>query len=309
MKNISILLLFIGSISFIQATPKKNICGNSGVVFPKDKLRMVVKYGSLTKDTAYNGNDKVNDSKKRILKFKQTMFAAKGGLGNKFEYIALIPYVSKTLNQTAGGKNFDMTNSGLADISLITRYSLSNQKKGDFAFTSVGFGIKLPTGSTNKTFYTPKGIKNPNQTQTLQLGSGSYDYIGELGFTKFIKTSRVDASINYTHTTNGDNDYRFGNRIKWNIGYLNSINDILSVQLELDGIYLKKNRYKNKYVDSSGGKFICITPGFQIQLNKNIDLSIGYSKMIKRDNNYDSANKIGGLSEDHRLLVRLGYIF
>ena len=38
MKNISILLLFIGSISFAQATPKKNICGNSGVVFPKGKL-------------------------------------------------------------------------------------------------------------------------------------------------------------------------------------------------------------------------------------------------------------------------------
>lgn len=32
---------------------------------------------------------------------------------------------------------------------------------------------------------------------TLQSGSGSYDLLGELGFTKALKTSRLDAYINY----------------------------------------------------------------------------------------------------------------
>jgi len=308
MKKIGIALLLASSLAYAQLAPKKNIGGGGGVVFPKSKTRVVVKYLSVVKNKAYDGDDEVNDPKDREQKLQKTLLAIKSGIGHNMELIAKIPYISKKLTQTAQNKTFDMDNSGVGDVSLIIRYALSNQKKGDFAFSSIGLGIKFPTGTTDESFSTPMGTKKPSQTQTLQLGSGSYDYIAQIGWTKLIKNSRIDASINYIFTTEGDNDYEFGDKLKWNIGYLQSLNNMFVVQLELDGIHLQKNKYKGNDVDSSGGNFIYITPGFQIQFNKKFDLSVGYSKMIKRDNNYDSSSKTGGLSEDYRAIVRLGYI-
>ncbi len=308
MKKIFINLTLL-TFACAEGIPKKNIGGSDAIVFPKGKIRFVTKEIILTKDSTYNGDREVKDLKDRKFKIQKSLFLLKGGIGYNSEVIIKIPYINKKLNQTIKNRNFDMKNSGLGDISLIGRYSILNQKRGDFAFLSIGGGVKLPTGETEKGFSTPFGNRNSDKTQILQLGSGSYDYILELGFTKVIKSSRVDANINYTFRNRGDNSYQFGDTLNWNLGYLSKLNKIFSIQIELDGIRQEKNRYRDRNIDFTGGSFIYLTPGFQIQFNKKLDLSFGYSRVIKRDSNYDSKQKIGGLSEDYKLLARLGYIF
>ena len=308
MKKIFILA-GVTSLIYGAHVPKMNIGGFAGVVNPKGKTRIIIKNINFEKDTMYNGNDKINDPKNRDVKVNKTVIGIKSGIGHNLELIFRIPFVNKKLSQTVKKKSFDMKNSGIGDIVFLTRYSLANQKKGDFAFMEIGAGIKLPTGSTDKSFNTPMGIKKPNQTQPLQNGSGSYDYLVDFGITKFIKNSRIDFNTNYIYTTKGDNEYEFGNQFKFNIGYLRSLNHIFSWQIELDGIHLDKDEKNGKKVNTTGGNFLYITPGIQFQVTKKFDISFGYQKLIIRDNNYDSSIKMGGLSEDYRVLIRFGYNF
>ncbi len=309
MKNIIAGLIVVVCLSYGQNIPKSNISGGNGMVLPNNKTRLIIKYISFLKNNAYDNDNKVEDLKNRKLKVKKIIFIMKKGVGHNTEVIVKIPDIYKNLNQTIMNKNFNMTNSGIGDISLILKHELLSQKKGNFAFLCIGAGIKLPTGKTNKSFLTPIGIKKPDKTQTLQLGSGSYDYRMGISFTKIINFSRIDANVHYIYTTKGSNDYKFGNSFHWNIGYVYSINNIFAIQIDFNGINLNKDKYKNNAINSTGGNFIYMIPGFQIRFNKQLDLSIGYSRMIKRDNNFDTKNNIGGLSEEYRFLARLGYTF
>ncbi len=124
-----------------------------------------------------------------------------------------------------------------------------------------------------------------------------------------VKNSRIDFSTLYQYTTKGDNDYEFGDKLMWNLGYSYAVNKKFDLQLELDGKHFKKDISNGNEVASSGGNFLYITPGFHYKFNKTFNLSFAYAKAIKRDNNYDSVAKTGGLSEDSRYSFRVVYSF
>lgn len=216
---LTVSTLLADQMSKENIVPLGNVNGSTGNVFGKGQLRAVIINESFTKDSAYNGDDEVSDLKDRKMRGNITKFLLRYGLGYGFDIRAIVPYVDKKLSQTIpmgplAGTRFDMKNSGIADMIVMSRYELLNQKKGDGLFLTAGAGIKLPTGDTDKSFDTPMGIKTSDDTQTMQLGSGSYDYMVELGATKILSNSRIDAYIMYQITNEGDNDYEFGNKLK-----------------------------------------------------------------------------------------------
>ena len=326
LKSVKVMLIssvLLGSFCTVNADDMKskmgniplgNVAGSTGNVFVKGQSRFVIKHMSLSKDSAYNGDDKVSDPMKREMNANITHFLYRHGLGNGFDVRVATTYVQKKLSQTIpmgpmAGKSFELENRGMGDSVVVGRYEILNQMKGAPLFLAVGAGVKLPTGSTDKSFSSPMGEKAPNQTQIMQLGSGSFDYIAEVGASKLLPNSRIDAHMMYVLTTEGKNDYEFGDKFKWNVGYSYAINKYIDVQLELNGLHVAKNRHNGKTVDFTGGNFMYITPGIHIIPSKKYDISLGYSHMIHRDNNYDALSNTAGLSEDYRLILRAGYNF
>ena len=310
MKKILFISSVVASTLLANNTPMANVYGSQGVVFPKGMLKMVLISDTLTKDKAYNGSDEIVDNKQRTIDINLIKYKIRYGLGNNFDITVIPTFISKELNyiNPKNNKSYNNTNSGLGDTFIFTRYQLTNQKKGDALFSSLGFVVKLPTGGTSKEFDTPKGLQ---KTATLQLGSGSTDYMVELGLTKLLPkvNSRIDFSTLYQYTTKGDNNYEFGNKLMWNLGYSYAVTKKFDFQIELDGKHFKKDILNGNEVASSGGNFMYITPGFHYKFNKTFNLSFAYAKMINRDNNYDSVTKTGGLSEDSRYSFRAVYSF
>jgi len=323
MKKIKILtvcVLILSCLSLLNAadmkskvgiTPIGSVFGSNGQVFPKDVARFVVKGISFTKDTAYDGNNEVTDPIHREVQMNKLNFLFRYGLGNNFDIRMIVPYVSKEMKQTYpmgpnAGKELKLKNSGMGDSKVFIRYQALNQKKGDPVLLALGLGLKLPTGTTSKVFTTIQGKK---ETPTMQLGSGSLDIIAEIGLTKILPNSRIDAHTSYILKNKGSNNYEFGDQIHWNIGYVYSLNKYLGLGAELNGVHMNKDKSNGNTIDNSGGNFIFFTPGIQYRPNKSYDISLAYAHMIYRNNNYNSMANSGGLSEDNRIVFRVGYNF
>lgn len=278
--------------------PMGPVNAGSGNVIGKDKVRIALIHERIKKDEAYNGSDQVANTKKRKSISKITKLKMKYGLNENLELKIALPYISKQ----SKSNTTDYKNSGLGDLLLKANYQILNQKKGAPFFWSASLGIKLPTADTDKKF-------NSTIVPTMQLGSGSKDYYFETGVSKFFERSRIDGYLTYIKTTKGDNDYQYGNTKKAELGYAYSITKPLGIQTVLS--YMKKDKHKQngQELDHTGGSVIYITPGITYKINKNYDISAGYTKFLKANMNYDSTRNIGELVANDAFVVKFGMKF
>ena len=331
MKKILFITLFTTLVLMANQTkennllPLSNVNNSTGVVFPKDKLRLIIKNETFIKDTMYNGSTQITHLKSPMVKIDITKFIIRYGLSKKFDIRFIIPYNNKEKSFTnpGNGNRVILKNKGLGDIAAIVRYKLMNQKKGDPFFFMIGAGVKFATGDTSKRFIDtnipaggggalPAGYRDAKDTMDMQLGSGSTDPIIEMGLTKLLPNSRIDVHFAHKFPYMGDHNYKFGDLTKYGIGYSYAVTSKLDLQLEYNEQIIGKNNYDGTVENQSGGEFSYITPGFHYKINKKIDFSFAYVKMVKRDNNYGLSKyegTLGGLSEDDRLIFRLGYNF
>ncbi len=308
MKTKSILLiscifctsLLANDVSTIK--PMGNIYGSNGGIQKTGKFKLGIIHDIMIKNKAYNGDTQIQNDKQREVKVESTKYKFKYGFENNTELSMILPYIkSESSDKTTNYKN-----EGLQDIQLMLRYGLMNPKKGDLFYLSMGIGIDLPTGETNKKFSTTKGDKI---IADKQLGTGSYDYIAHFGFTKLFQVSRIDASIKYQDNRLGDNNYEKGDVLSLNAGYNYAFTKSFDLQLELDAKYLNKNKTNDIENDASGGDTIYLTPGFHYRVIKPFSFGMVVPIVVKRDMNYNETKKVGGLSEDKRIVFKIEYTF
>jgi len=286
--------------------PIGNIGGSSGAVFPEGKNRLVLQSIYFSKDRAYDGDSKIADPSSKELDVWMNNLTYRHGFGHNFDVRVNIPYVSKKLTQTLPsgpkkGEKFSFKQSGVGDTKIIARYQILHPKKGDNVLLAIGGGIKLPTGKHDKTFLNPMGtsVNPPN----MRLGSGSLDYIAEIGLTKFLKNARIDLHTMYDYKTKGKHQFEYGNQFKWSAGYSHALTPLIDWQIEAVGFHNDKNKLNGKTIASSGGDVIFIMPGVHFKFKPSFDVSFGYAYPVYRDLNR------GGLGEPHRLYAKFGYNF
>ncbi|ADD68946.1 hypothetical protein Dacet_2184 [Denitrovibrio acetiphilus DSM 12809] len=262
---------------------------SNGVVFAKGEFGIITKNHYTVKDEIYSGTDEADfnpamgSSQVKKLTVNMTQVALRYGIGNGFDIRLIVPYISKELEAGAGTpggimkKKFDT--SGLGDLKLLSRYQIMNQMKGAPFFLQAGLGLKLPTGESEEKkdgTYMPMGV---------QSGSGSTDYLAEAGLTKLLGRHRLDMYLLYMYTTEGSQDFEFGNVFQYNLGYNFSLTKFFDLELEFNGKTQAKNKQNGKSIDASGGTFYALTPGFHIRKGQQIHFSLGVPYTIYRDVN------------------------
>lgn len=190
------------------------------------------------------------------------------GVSEKMALFVTVPYVIKELKSTESGSRRERGDSGLGDITLLGKYRIyTRDYPGKTSRLSILCGIKVPTGEDDEE------DSFGRLPQGLQLGSGSFDPFAGVAYTWQTIDHEIDGDLSYKFNTEGANDFKFGDLLKYNIAYQKRVWPFelpeeglysqLNLVLELNGQYQERNKLSGVKVPDSGGHIIFLSPGIQ----------------------------------------------
>jgi hypothetical protein len=126
------------------------------------------------------------------------------GVNRNFALFGVLPYLDKRLDVNAAGQRVTRSDDGIGDLTLIGRYTAYTSDAPGRTFRIAPFlGVKAPTGRDDAR----DGLGR--LPPTVQLGSGSWDFLGGIVATYQTLQYQVDAQL--AHRVNREaNGFRFG---------------------------------------------------------------------------------------------------
>lgn len=155
--------------------------------------------------------------------------------------------------------------SGMGDVRVVGRYQTSIGAGNG----GIRFGLKLPTGATDK-----RNDEGENAERALQPGSGSTDLL--LG--AFVNGKMLSDSLSWFAETqvqlpvNEKDNYKSGNEILINAGLRYGFNDTVSALLQSNLRLKSRDRGEEADPDNSGGEFWYVSTGVGLTLGRNFQL-------------------------------------
>lgn len=199
------------------------------------------------------------------------------GFSPRFKAFVSIPYVRNTMDMTSFnmmmGTWMNMTMepvSGLGDVTAMGLYRLyTNRDIRPTDVVTVGLGVKTPTGSFTETNSNGRFIH-----AHMQPGTGSWDPLFSLIYTKMMNPFLVQADATYQLTTRNRRGYEFGDSTAINLSGKYAV--IREFNVTAGFTYLNVNKSSDrdgKYTNlasllddqaNTGGQSIWFSPGIQV---------------------------------------------
>lgn len=180
------------------------------------------------------------------------------GITEKASVSVTLPYLIKKEKSTSSDMRSTITDSGIGDINLMSKYRIwKKDLSREARRISLVAGLELPRGD--------------NKAQ-LKLGSGSVDPVLGILVTRQTLNQEFDIDITYQFN-NEDSNFEFGDILKYNLAYQRRVwpwvlpeeglYSQLNLVLEFNGDYTQKDKSNGSIVKDSGGNTLFISPGFQ----------------------------------------------
>ncbi|MFQ5543111.1 MAG: transporter [Nitrospiria bacterium] len=156
--------------------------------------------------------------------------------------------------------------SGIGDLRLIGKYAAVVRTRH---LVVVGGGLKLPTGE-----YKLLDSKGEINEPTIMPGTGSYDFVFNLFYDYQVIPHKLDAffSGSYQLNTENDLDYEQGDQTLLNTGVNYLLTEKVSVSGQVNFRFSPRDEFKGQEVASTGGTWINITPGINVQASDRLGL-------------------------------------
>ncbi len=148
-------------------------------------------------------------------------------------------------------------NTGLGDMKLFARYGILSQKTGPFNLIA-GVGTTIPVGTTDATDNLGKLLPG-----SMQLGSGSWNPLFELGIHKIKKRHWMSGYFMYMYAMEGslgENTFTRSDVFKYNIAYAYAISKKFDLGAEINCEMLSKAELDGVELDNTGGNIVFFTP-------------------------------------------------
>jgi hypothetical protein len=222
---------------------------------------------------------------------KYTMTAGYG-FSPQFKAFVSVPYIRNTMDMTMlnlfMGMWMDSTMapvSGLGDITVMGLYRIYRDREiRPTDAVTLGFGVKTPTGSFTETKASGAFVH-----AHMQPGTGSWDPLLSLIYTKMMNPFLVQADVTYQYTTRNRQGYEFGDSAAVNLSGKYAVVKEFNVTAGLTYLHVEKASDRDgKYYDpatntslmddpaNTGGNSLWFSPGIQVLPVKNgmIDLKV-----------------------------------
>jgi hypothetical protein len=248
---------------------------------------------------------------------KYTMTAGYG-FSSRLKAFISVPYVRNTMDMTRGMTMMgtttwmDMTMEpvkGLGDVTAMALYRLyTNREIRPTDVVTVGFGVKAPTGSFTETNSNGSFIH-----AHMQPGTGSWDPLLSLIYTKMMDQFLLQADATYQNTTRNREGYEFGDSTALDLAGKYAVIKELNIGAGMTYLYVgrasdKEGKYTNlsSLMDdpaNTGGQSIWLSPEVQIFPFRNGAIDVKYQVPI-----WEKVNGIQ-LVTSHRLLLGVSCAF
>lgn len=193
------------------------------------------------------------------------------GVTRDFALFGVLPYLDKKLDVNAAGQRVTRSDDGIGDLTLIGRYTAYASDAPGRTFRIAPFlGIKAPTGRDDAR----DGLGR--LPPTVQLGSGSWDFLGGAVATYQRLDYQVDAQFAYKRNREA-NGFRFGDVSGFDVSLQyrlwpqqlgSGVPAFLYGVLEANLVHAEKNRAGGIRDPNSGGTTLFLSPGLQYVTKK-----------------------------------------
>ena len=209
------------------------------------------------------------------------------GVTREFVLFGVLPYLDKRLDMNMEGQRVTRSDEGFGDLTLIGRYTAYTSDAPGRTFRIAPFlGVKAPTGRDDAR----DGLGR--LPPTVQLGTGSWDFLGGVVATYQTLDWQVDAQLAYKVNREA-NGFRFGNvsgldvslqyRL-WPQQLGSGVPAFLYGVLEANFVHAEKNQVGGIRDPNSGGTTLFFSPGLQYVTKKWI-LEAGVQIPVAQDLN------------------------
>lgn len=273
---ILILLLIGRSKLFAQAccTGGAPISTNLGIQsYSSKQLAIDLSYDYNSLRDLYAASRNLHDSR-RTRDIKSLFLRGSYAINDKWSFSIILPYLwQKQVVRSNFGRSKQSTE-GIGDVVILAQRTLINNHKHQLLIAA---GPKFPTGSISKKDKEFGILLAPD----LQPGTGSFDGIGALSYSRFGIISRASSAfalITYRYSfeqnrNSGQEKYRFGNEFALNIGLAHSISlNKWSLSPSLHYRFRKSGKDVNNGFDfpNTGGEWMYLVPGFRLNSAKGL---------------------------------------
>jgi len=209
------------------------------------------------------------------------------GVTRDFALFGVLPYLDKRLDMDMGGQRVSRSDQGFGDLMVIGRYTAYESNVPGRTFRVAPFlGVKAPTGSDDA----QDGLGR--LPPPIQLGSGSWDWLGGAIATYQTLDFQVDTQLSYRANREA-NGFRFGDVGTFDVSFQyrlwpqqlgSGVPAFLYGVLEVNLVHAEKNRVGGIRDPNSGGTTLFLSPGLQSVTRKWI-LEAGVQIPVAQDLN------------------------
>lgn len=171
-------------------------------------------------------------------------------INERLQLMASVPYLINDMDmrrRSAMGMGMDMsmaTVEGLGDISVMGLYTLYADAPIRPAHRlTAGIGVKTPTGSTSE-----KTSSGNLVHAMMQPGSGSWDPLFMLNYTRGLYPLVLQANLFYQLTTEGYNGYEFGDKLALDLVARYQLANYINIGIDVNAMHAEKDDdHEGKY--------------------------------------------------------------
>lgn len=265
--------------------PCASVNSHNGSLIPVGSYVFINKYFNTTKDQLFTDSDEIDFPETpgaRAFYYEELQTAFRTGIVKGVDVRLIFSLFEKKLDRKLPTSNVTDINSGLGDAKLFARYGILSQKTGPFNLIA-GVGSTIPLGSTDATDNLDKLLPG-----SLQLGSGSWNPLFEIGMHKIIKHHWISGYFMYMMAMEGElgaDAFTRPNVLKYNFAYAYALSHMFDIGAEINCEMTSKAQMNGNDIDNTGGHVIFFTPEVHFKFARFMHFDLSYAIPVHQDLN------------------------